>query len=108
MNWKKLFGSAAAWALCFMANAASEKIMSVAECDALMAARSEKADNAGLVWFNADEAPLELTGFFWYPQDKVFRRLPMEMDPAVTPAVRNLSWHTAGGKLQLILVKVPC
>ncbi len=100
MNWKKLFGSAAAWALCFMANAASEKIMSVAECDALMAARSEKADNAGLVWFNADEAPLELTGFFWYPQDKVFRRLPMEMDPAVTPAVRNLSWHTAGGKLR--------
>lgn len=100
MNWKKLFGSAAALAWLFMANAATEKVMSTAECDALMAARSEKADNAGFVWFNAGESPLELTGFFWYPQDKVFRRLPMEMDPAITPAVRNLSWHTAGGKLR--------
>lgn len=100
MNWKKLFASTAVLALCFMADAAAEKVMSVAECDALMAARSEKADNAGFVWFEVGEAPLELTGFFWYQQDKVLRRLPMKMDPAVTPAVRNLSWQTAGGKLR--------
>ena len=100
MNFKKLFSSAAALIMCFMTGVAAEKVMSVAECDALMAARSEKADDAGLVWLNVGDAPMELSGFFWYQKDKVLRRLPMDMDPAITPAVRNLSWHTAGGKLR--------
>ena len=100
MNWKKLFGTMAALTVCAAVSPAAEKVMSVEECDSLMAARSEKADDAGLVWFDAGEKPLELTGFFWYDKDKQFRRLPMDMDPAITARVKSLSWHTAGGKLR--------
>ena len=79
---------------------AAEEKLAAEKYDALMAARSEKADDAGLVWFNADEEPLELTGFFWYNQDKKFRRLPMDLDPKISLGVKNLAWNTAGGKLR--------
>ena len=83
-------------------SAAEKKIMSVADCDSLMAARSEKADDSGLVWINAGEQPLELSGFFWHNSDKVFRRLPasIDKDPAISARVKYLSWNTAGGKLR--------
>ena len=100
MNLKKLLFVMAALASAVGGIHAAEKVMSVEECDILMAARNEKADDSGLVWVDAGEPPLELTGFFWYQKDKKFRRLPMDMDPAVSEAVKSLSWHTAGGKLR--------
>ena len=100
MNWKKWFVVSLALAMGIGAWAAEEKRLTAEECDALMAARSEKADDAGLVWFNADEQPLELTGFHWYSKDKKFRRLPLDLDPKISNGVKALAWNTTGGKIR--------
>ena len=98
MNWKKWFDTFLAMGIGVCA--AKEKRLTIAECDASMGARGEKNEDAALIWRNADAEPMELTGFHWYGKDKKFCRLPLELDPAITPEVKSLAWNTAGGKLR--------
>lgn len=76
----------------------NRKILSIEECDSLMAGRT--ADASGLVWFDASEAPVELTGFPWFDTDHVYRRLPLNPAWKLPEAVDSLAWCTAGGKVR--------
>lgn len=52
-------------------------------------------------WHAADMAPLELTGFCWYNQDRVYRRMPVSPARALPSSVDGLANHTAGGQIRL-------
>ena len=75
-----------------------KKRLSIEECDSLMATRS--ADASGAVWIHAYEEPFELTGFPWFAQDHLYRRLPVTPAHKITPAVDSLAWCTAGCKVR--------
>ena len=38
----------------------------------------KKADENGLVWRLPYEKPFKLAGFYWFDQDKVYRRFPVK------------------------------
>ncbi|MBN1554583.1 MAG: hypothetical protein JXA11_07540 [Phycisphaerae bacterium] len=44
--------------------------------------------------------PMELGGFAWYEQDKVFCRLPREALPKLRKDLQFLAWHTSGGTVR--------
>ncbi|OGV50571.1 MAG: hypothetical protein A2X49_12250 [Lentisphaerae bacterium GWF2_52_8] len=60
----------------------------------------KQADDNGLAWYSADEKPLELVGFNWYHQDKIFRRMPLKTEEPLPEGVEWLAWHCAGGQLR--------
>ena len=72
----------------------------------------KKADADGIVWFDPREEPFELSGFEWFKEDSVYRRLPLNPGWEIREAVDQLANHTAGGQLRFrsnskrILVKV--
>lgn len=76
----------------------AKKKMTIEDCDSRMACKS--ADSTGLVWFDASESPIELTGFPWFEQDKVYRRLPVNPAYKLPCGVDHLAWHTSGGKIR--------
>ena len=65
-----------------------------------MCMATKTADSTGLVWFDAAEAPIELSGFAWFEQDHVFRRMPVKPAYQLPPGVEFLAWHTSGGKVR--------
>ncbi len=62
--------------------------------------RIKQADENNLVWYEASESPLELVGFNWFKNDKVFRRMPLNPPDPLPEGVEGLAWHTAGGQLR--------
>ena len=60
----------------------------------------EKADDQGIAWFDPQTPPFRLSGFAWIGEDKVYRRLPVEPDWEIRPAVDSLANSTAGGQIQ--------
>ena len=54
----------------------STKAMDISKFDKNMAIK--KADKNGLVWHMPYEKPFKLAGFYWFDQDKVYRRLPVK------------------------------
>jgi hypothetical protein len=57
-------------------------------------------DESGLIWLDPDQQPFKLVGFNWFEQDKVYRRFPVNPDPALPEAVEALSNCTAGGQIK--------
>jgi lysophospholipase L1-like esterase len=55
-----------------------------------------------LAWHQPDQAPFRLSGFAWYAQDKVYRRLPVKPADPLPPGVESLANHTAGGQVSFI------
>ncbi len=66
----------------------------------------------GIAWYDPGQPPFRLSGFPWFEQDKVFRRLPVNPSHPLPPAVNSLANNTAGGTVAFrstsarILVKV--
>lgn len=52
-----------------------------------------------LLWHAPNDAPFRLTGFPWYEQDQIFRRLPVAPVQPLPPAVDQLANCTAGGQV---------
>lgn len=60
----------------------------------------ETSDAGGLRYLPATDPALKVQGLHWFPQDQVFRRLPVN-PPAPLPAnVDKLAWHTAGAQVR--------
>ncbi|MDD5598617.1 MAG: SGNH/GDSL hydrolase family protein [Victivallaceae bacterium] len=60
----------------------------------------ESVDENGLVWLNPNQSPFKLVGFYWFGQDKVYRRFPVNPDPVLPAGVEALSNCTAGGQIK--------
>jgi len=54
---------------------------------------------ADLTWRDAFEAPCRLSGFRWFAQDRVYRRLPLKPAAPLPPDVNGLANCTAGGQV---------
>ena len=62
--------------------------MKIEEIDKNMAVKA--ADENGLVWHMPYEKPFQLAGFYWFEQDKVYRRFPVEPQFPLSGAVEDL------------------
>jgi len=51
-------------------------------------------------WHSPDAAPFRLTGFAWFEQERIYRRLPRDPDGRFRDPVNNLANSTAGGQIQ--------
>ncbi|MFA6816985.1 MAG: SGNH/GDSL hydrolase family protein [Lentisphaeria bacterium] len=60
----------------------------------------ESVDENGLIWLNPNQSPFKLVGFYWFEQDKVYRRFPVNPDPVLPEGVEVLSNCTAGGQIK--------
>ncbi|MBO5958580.1 MAG: SGNH/GDSL hydrolase family protein [Lentisphaeria bacterium] len=76
----------------------TKKKLTIEDCDERMATKT--SDSTGLVWFDATEAPIELSGFAWFDQDRVYRRMPVNPAYKLPGGVDFLAWHTSGGKIR--------
>lgn len=56
-------------------------------------------ENVGLQWHTPKEQPFRLSGFAWFAQDGVYRRLPVQPAHEIPPAVDSLANSTAGGQI---------
>ncbi len=54
----------------------------------------------GIRWIAADSPELELSGFAWFAQEHLFRRLPASPAWPIPPMVDKLANNTSGGKLR--------
>jgi len=61
---------------------------------------SVKQDTDDLIWRDPRDAPLALSGFAWFDEDRLFRRLPLCLPRPLPPVVEELAWCTAGGQLR--------
>ncbi len=61
--------------------------------------RIDGGDVTGIRWWAPDEAPLRLSGFAWYGQDRALRRLPVSSTGVVPEAVDALARATTGGQI---------
>lgn len=57
------------------------------------------ADADGLKYYAPSESPFRLSGFPFYDQDQVYRRLPVKPGRALPDKVERLAWNTAGGQI---------
>jgi len=71
--------------------------MKLTRFDPNMATRHAPAD--GMTWHSPAEAPFRLTGFPWFEQNHLYRRLPLKPTLPLPESVDNLAWHTAGGQV---------
>ncbi|MBT6148199.1 MAG: hypothetical protein HOH74_22380 [Gemmatimonadetes bacterium] len=62
--------------------------------------RSSAAADDGLNWCAAHTPPLELSGFCWFAQDRLYRRMPVAPQQVLPDAVDSLANHTAGGQIR--------
>ncbi|WP_259392082.1 SGNH/GDSL hydrolase N-terminal domain-containing protein [Paenibacillus thiaminolyticus] len=53
----------------------------------------------GLQWLSPTEKPFRLSGFSWFEQEQLFRRLPLRSLQPIPPVVDVIANHTAGGQL---------
>lgn len=53
---------------------------------------------APVLWHQPDRAPFRLSGFAWYAQERMYRRLPRKPADALPKAVDDLANNTAGGQ----------
>lgn len=60
----------------------------------------KEAETDGIKWFQPYEKPLRLSGFYWFDQDKVYRRFPVKPTWPLPPGVESLANCTAGGQIQ--------
>lgn len=79
-------------------SAPEPKRIEVEKHDKAMAAGPQAA--AELAWHVPHEAPFELTGFPWFGQDRIYRRLPVKPPEPIREPVDNLAWCTAGGQVR--------
>ncbi len=68
-------------------------LLGTGSCLALFAATE-------IVWHEVSEPEIAVEGFYWYGQDRQFRRLPREPEVTIRPAVSSLAGNTAGGQLR--------
>ncbi|HRU04401.1 MAG TPA: SGNH/GDSL hydrolase family protein [Candidatus Brocadiia bacterium] len=54
----------------------------------------------GFVWVSPAEQPLRLSGFAWFAQDRVYRRMPVNPPAPLPASVDALANSTAGGQIQ--------
>ena len=54
----------------------------------------------GLVWINARDPRIALYGLFYDVEKGAYYRLPEALAETVSPGVKNLSCHTAGGRIR--------
>lgn len=59
----------------------------------------QQRQQAAIEWHSPTEKPFRLTGFPWFEQDRVYRRLPVKPDYPIRPEVDWLANHTAGGQI---------
>jgi len=59
----------------------------------------EQTGNLGMIWMSPKEKPFRLSGFPWFEQDQVYRRLPVQPNYPIRPEVQQLSKSTAGGQI---------
>lgn len=57
-------------------------------------------EGSELAWLSPREAPFAITGLCWLARDRVYRRLPVEPDWPLPPAVDSLAGATAGGQIR--------
>jgi GDSL-like Lipase/Acylhydrolase family/N-terminus of Esterase_SGNH_hydro-type len=60
----------------------------------------ESVDEDGLIWLNPQQSPFKIIGFNWISKDKVFRRFPLNPEPALPESVEELCNCTAGGQIK--------
>lgn len=53
-----------------------------------------------LVWHNPTQKPFRLSGFPWFDQDRIFRRLPVNPAHVISDELHVLADCTAGGQIQ--------
>jgi len=98
------------FALFFISTITYAQVPVAQKLDANMALK--KVDGDGISWFDPKLAPFDLVGFEWFEKDSIFRRLPLNPDWEIRPAVDKLANHTAGGQIRFktnskrVLVKV--
>ena len=51
-------------------------------------------------WFNPQCAPFEISGFPFYKQEQLYRRLPLNPGSQIPEAVYGLADETAGGQIR--------
>lgn len=59
----------------------------------------EQTEQSGLKWLSPKEQPFRLSGFPWFSQDNVYRRLPVKPSYELPAAVNSLANSTAGGQV---------
>ncbi|RKN85580.1 SGNH/GDSL hydrolase family protein [Paenibacillus ginsengarvi] len=59
----------------------------------------EQTGELGLKWLSPKERPFRLSGFPWFHQDGVYRRMPVQPKHELPPAVNQLANSTAGGQI---------
>ncbi|MFD0959072.1 SGNH/GDSL hydrolase family protein [Paenibacillus chungangensis] len=59
----------------------------------------EEKGPLGLLWHSPVEAPFRLSGFAWYDQERLFRRMPVNDSGKLPQAVDYLANCTAGGQI---------
>ncbi len=75
----------------------SEPKPTIADFDERMSPLS--GSETPMQWRKADEMPFRLTGFAWFEQDKVFRRMPVAKPGELPEGVEWLANHTSGGQV---------
>lgn len=61
--------------------------------------RPLSGSNELLQWYNPTNLPFRLSGFPFFEQDKVYRRMPLNPQEKLPEAVDFLANHTAGGQI---------
>jgi lysophospholipase L1-like esterase len=61
--------------------------------------RLEQNEQSGLKWLSPKEQPFRISGFPWFPQDNIYRRLPAQPNYELPAAVDSLANSTAGGQI---------
>lgn len=59
----------------------------------------EQSDFAGLEWLSPNNPPFRLSGFYWFKQDAIYRRLPLSPNYDLPKGVYSLANATAGGQI---------
>jgi len=59
----------------------------------------QQQQQPAIEWHSPAEEPFRLTGFPWFGQDRVYRRLPVKPEYPIRPEVDWLANHTAGGQI---------
>ena len=59
-----------------------------------------KDDNTGINWYSPMDAPFTVSGLAWFAKDRTYRRLPVNPDVSIPPAVSYLADCTSGGHVR--------
>lgn len=65
-----------------------------------LACQSSDLPAEALSWHELEGSGVSVEGFYWYQDEKVFRRLPQKLTPQVYYLVDELAWNSAGGQLR--------